>query len=304
MNSKMFKKKSGQALLVVLVISTLTLLILMGVANRLLQNQTSVRKSEQFDTAVAASENALNEIIKVVGNDTCAPNFNQTEYVKFNCPPVDNLGVEVFARVPKDIYVHTDVNSPISLVLTGSQYGTNGTNSMGVKITCKNPSNIALDPVNPQNIKFVVTRVYTDASGDYQITKGVSNCQAANANSSSYVNGDWNNNGDDGNINFYSSTQGFSGNTQFSNVKLIRVRLLDGSPDVMMSVENKNIDPNTGAPHTDGSTGRFEFIVVGLGDKGKANNGLGSDNIVKFEKPRGDYNYVPSGFDFVYFGED
>jgi hypothetical protein len=288
-NSKIEKRvPKGQALLVVLVISTLTLMILLGVASRVNSGRANLRRTGEFDRAVAASDNALNQVLKVLESGSCKIAFNAIDFTRLTgCATLDNLvdDVMVYGKEAKEKTVETSPKQPISLFLGDTS--AENVQSTGVRIGCD---------VGNVNDKFIVTRVYVDSvSQEYKVDKGISNCQTANQylNPSAYPKG---------NIRLYSAENGVvsdplgAGATiPRGDTKLVRVRLLDtASSTNKISIE---IIDSASPSNPVASTGKYEFVIVGEG-------GLGSDVAIKFEKQRGDYNYVPSAFDFVYFGED
>jgi hypothetical protein len=83
------------------------------------------------------------------------------------------------------------------------------------------------------------------------------------------------------------------------NTKLVRVRPLDLDADVPETnkISIELINTVGGSSEVVASTSKYEFVIVGAG-------GLGSDVAIQFEKQRGDFTYVPSAFDFVYFGDE
>lgn len=284
-------KAPGQAVLIVLVISTLTMMLLMGVASRINLGQASVRRTGEFDRAVAATDNALNQVIKVV--EGCSISFASAEYTQLlGCDGLNSFpdSVQVFGKESLSKMVKTSPTDPISLFLGGSVVAQKST---GVRVVCNN---------NSDKNKFIVTRVYQDAEG-YKVDKGVTDCAAVDLTKDPnvYSKGNVKLFGTDSNGSPITVSDPFSStntDTARINTKLVRIRPLDTtiiSASNEISVEL--IDTVGGASSPVASTGKYDFIVMGAG-------GLGSDVAIKFEIPRGDYKYVPSAFDFVYFGED
>jgi hypothetical protein len=283
------KKRDGQALLVVLVISTLTLMLLLGVASRINAGRTNVRRSAEFDRAYAASENALNDIIKAVSTNECEP--GNESFVKVSCSSLSDAlnsenQFEVFGRVKGDAAPIT-IQSPLTLFLSDDPASTQ--KATGVKIDCSDIS-VSLRP----GLKFSVTLLYygpslvNPAVQEYQTVKGIFDCADPNINNCENV------------VFFKSNGVAKPAAEVVDHLQLARVRLLDSSvvgPADQINVKISVYNRVGTACNTVAQTGDLEYMVVGLG-------GLNSDNIVKFEKARGDYNYIPALFDFVYFGED
>lgn len=299
MSSNKFKKlilakKEGQSLLVILIISTLTMLLLIGVAMRIDIGRENIRRSGEFDRAFAASENALNDIISAVYGSNCIPtNLTTSEYKKIEgCENLDQVlaaeGADVFGKINEET-IQTSINYPVSLNF-GDPSDDSGVDLTGVRVKCGTTS----QPDSRPDIKFIVTIVYVDtAVNEYKVLKGISNCFDVNANLS-----------ERGNIVMYNPEANVAMNpnlppqTIYSNVKLIRLRLLDNSPSTNVSITGRLCNTSGQNCQDQGRTGSYDFMVVGLG-------GLGSDNIVKFEISKGssDTDINPL-FDFVYFGED
>lgn len=283
--SLFLKKEKGQVMLVILVVTTLTMLLLVGMATRINTGRENIRRSSEFDRAFASSENALNDIISTVYTSNCTPtNLTTTEFNKIEGCNLDQIladeRADVFAK-SNETDAPITVLSPLSLSF-GDPNNDIGVELSGVKIKCANGS---------PAIRLLVSIVYFDQN-EYKVLKGNSDCASVN-----------NNLNDKGNVFFYNSAAEkilnyqSSPQTLIQNVKLIRVRLLDNSPETRISITGIHCDPD-GTCRDEGRTGSYEFMVVGLG-------GLGSDNIVKFEVVKGSSdNDINPLFDFVYFGED
>jgi len=295
---QLLNKSKGQALLTILVVSTLTLVVLLGIASRLNSNRTNIRRSAEFDRALAASENALNEIIRTVGTDTgCQPSSDV--YTAMNdCAALNayvnstyaNTGerAEVFGKVAGE-GVGVSSAQPLTLALNSERIS-------GVFVKCFTGANLGSSSIDTSNKKMIITLVYVDSSGDYKLLKGITTCSGVQNDSPG---GSCSPNGRSGNVVFYAEdgrqvNNGSSVNLPLNNAQLARARLLDSPQDTY--IQMRVLKGETGCPPA-AQTGSYEFIVTGLG-------GLGSDNVVKFEKPQGENAQIPSAFDFVFFGEE
>lgn len=283
MSNILLKKQKGQALLVILIVGTLTLLILLGIASRINIGRGNVRRSGEFDRSISASENKITDIIGSFNEgkaQECIKNvdaFTDNEFRNlrsFNDPSCDFLTtdsqVDIFAKLSQNPAVNIQYSKPTSLFL--------GVNASAPITT----QNIVLDcEVNStagKADKMVVTRIYIDSvTSEYKVDKGIFMCDQGGGTPSA--------------VTFYDAAGNDVTSAVRTNTQMIRVRMLDGSSgNNNVSVVAKD---NTGK--TVGTTQKYEFMVVGAG-------GLGSDSIVKFEKPRDPE--TPLAFDFVYFGED
>jgi hypothetical protein len=247
--------------------------------------QANVRRTGEFDRALAATDNALNQIVKTVQNGNCYTTLVTGQFQPLTgCADVDTVagGFQVYGRVSSVSFLQTSPANPISLFFADSAT-THASTGVRVKCLVGNPS-----------FKFVVTRVYKDGSGDYRVDQGITDCGKTNGPGGNNVLG---------NVTFFGINGGTApvgllsdGSVSRTDTKLVRVRPLDSSITAnSVSIEIINTVLNTALVVA--TTGSYEFAVVGSG-------GLGSDVAIKFTKPRGDYSYVPSAFDFVYFGEN
>ena len=277
-------KKSGQTLLVVVVISTLALLILLSMADRVTLSRVNAQKTAEFDRSIAASDNKVNEIIQLLydsdnNNVTdCLANLRATtnQFVELDCnvfSRVNGLPVnaKVYGRVAADGYVQVTPDYPLMLKLSDKL--TNGLPTTSVEVSCK------------ESRKVLVTRVFYE-NGQLLVDEGIiDNC----------------------NKNKYEAPTLYrvksDGNTENGseivreNTIYIRARVLDQrTSDVSLRVYN-----NVGSTkNLVASTEKYEFIVTGLGNE-QGSDGLGSDSIVTFERGLGQTsNGVPRLFDYAY----
>ncbi len=266
--------EKGQALLIVLVISTLTLLILIGLASRILSSRTNVRRSADFDQAILASENVINEIIKILqaGGQGCNFTKGDTFTRVEGCAAFEDLGVEVYSKKPEDNFVPLDYTKPVTL-FTGTE--TTPKDVDQIKISCANISSDQPSSFNNSNVKIEVTQVY-ESAGRYKVLKGILPCPGMNPAKVTMYNEDAN-------------------PTIRARTVAIQTRILDSNVPVSglgVGIEAYNKGKLVA------STGSFEFIASGSGV-----GGLGSDNLLKFRLPSGDTDNLPA-FNFVYFGEN
>jgi hypothetical protein len=276
-----FKKQKGQALLIVLVISTLALLILLGISSRISLSKENVIRSNSYNLALADAEDALSDVNRIIDMrlDCTLPTSN-TEYTLMQCRDNNLLkNAFVYIKASNDNKIATNPKTPISLFVTGSS--TTPVSTKGVKILCKN---------NSLSHKMIVSRVYFDSAiNQYGIDKGTLNCQQAN---NDYPNPAFSL----GNVTFYSesSSTPLPYGTIRNDTKMIRVRMLDvstGTVDNEISIETIGTNNLVVA-----ATGKYEGLIYGQ-------QSANAEGAVTFQKPREDY-YVPAAFDFVYFGED
>jgi hypothetical protein len=297
MHNILFKKSKGQALLVILIVGTLTLLILLGIASRINLGRTNIRRSGEFDRSISASENKIADIIGSFNEgkaQECLKNVdiytddefrNLRSFNDANCNFLtSNSDIDIFSKLSQNPSVPVQYSQPSSLFLGLNSAAPIVTQS--IILNCD--TDISVSNGNKPD-KMVVTRIYVDAQGEYKVDKGIFLCNQGGGAASAVVFYD---------ANGCNLTTG-AGNpggcpavpVVRSNTKMIRVRMLDGSSG------NNNVSivaqDNTGK--VVGTTQKYEFMIVGAG-------GLGSDSIVKFEKPKDPE--TPLAFDFVYFGED
>lgn len=280
------KTKKGQALLIVIVVSTLALLIMLTLADRIILSRVNVQRTEEFDRSVAIAENTVNEIIKIIDANPviaadCLKNVTNstinTNYSQLDCTALNNLGTsKVYARLSGDANLEVTGNFPLTHIVSDTL--TAGKPTSGVFARCDADSN---------GIKFLITRVILEGNA-YRSEKGIYTC-GADLNAGNTL----------GNVKLYSS----SSSTQVAgpgaasatnkNTVLIRAKLLEdtGSARIQLSTYNAAGELISG-------TSKYEFMVTGLGD-------LGSDSVITFERPlQGNSSYSQSFFDYVYFGED
>jgi hypothetical protein len=255
-------KKRGQSLLMVVVISTLSLLIMVSMADRILLTQVNVQRMAQFERAVAEAENKANQIISIVTdpNNTHVMNCLNTlsplnsDFVELGCLGIDAASTRVFARLSRDPSVTLSENYP-SVVLQLSQNLMSGVPTRSVGVQCSS------------NVQVLVTRVYTE-DGKAKVEKGlVSNC-----------------NNNEQLVSFSAVPNNVGGSTtqQRNNTLYVRARLLNqtsGNVGVRLQVYGSQ-------GQLVASTQKYEFIVTGIGGLTQ-DNVLGSDAIVAFERGAG-----------------
>lgn len=276
-------KKSGQSLLMVVVISTLALLIMVSMADRILLTQVNVERIAQFDRAVAEAENKANQIISIVTdmNNTNVVNCLNTlsninrDFVEIECLNVGSPTTKVYGRLSPNSAVTLSSSSP-RVMLKLSQSLSSGVSTGSVSVRCDGLSN---------GVQLIVTRAYLDNNGIAKVEKGrVRNC----GRNSTYVE-------------FYDVSNGIRNSTNMTrnNTLYVTARLLSqnvGNVGVTLSVYGS--DGNLLA-----TTQKYEFIVTGIGGLTQ-DNVLGSDAIVTFERGAGQTIIgFPGIFDYVYLEE-
>lgn len=283
----LLKKEKGQALLIVVVISTLTLMILMGVASRILGGQVNIRRSGEYDRSIASSENILNELIALIdnpSNQSCLSGISQIEHSKFNCAALNNLlltnNASIFAKSGANKLIDISNTQGINLLVNTDPNASSATT--GVWITCQNKTG-----------KVMITRIYYDnATNVYKNDKGIFLCTNSPAVGAAP-------NSLSGNVVMFDPLGVKVDGVIRNKTMLIRARLLDDAPGNnpgQISIEAIGDTNSDSLPDVVAETGQYDFVIIGLG-------GLGSDSAIKFSKQKGDFS-LPPGFDFVYFGED
>jgi len=295
-------RKKGQALLIVIVISTLALLILLSMADRISLTRVNVQRSAEFDKSVAAAENKLNDLIKIIdAKDSNTAQClgvigpNDLEYKEINCPQLFNSfeNTKIYGRISPNSFVTVNASLPLTLVLGTSL--TSGLPTTGIVARCEG-SNTA---------RFMITRVYYDpvAVGLF-VDKGIYTCVTGTVIPTCQ-----------GNVNLYDTRSGVSvrvgGNgapiVTRSNTILVRARLLDET------ASNTKLDMkvygNSPSCSVQARTSKYEFLVAGLGGvdlaTGARTGGLGSDALFSFEKPNDNSSpWSSSLFDYALFTED
>ncbi len=280
--SQISKRKSGQSLLMVVVISTLALLIMVSMADRILLTQVNVERIAQFDRSVAEAENKANQIISIVTdinnvnvvnclNTLSNTNFN---FVEIECLNVGNPTTRVFGRLSPNPAVTLSSGSP-QVMLKLSESLSSGVSTESVSIRCDSVSG---------GVDVLVTRAYLD-NGISKVEKGiVRNCRN-NVTT----------------VDFYDAFGGIGSGTNRlrNNTLYINARLLSqnvGNVGVTLSVYGSG-------GRLLSTTQKYEFIVTGIGGLTR-NNVLGSDAIVTFERGAGQTIIgFPGLFDYVYLEE-
>ncbi len=275
------KKTKGQALLIVIVISTLALIILIAMADRIIASRVNIQRSEEFDRSVSIAENKVNEIIRVLDADVTATSKcinslgNLSSYQTITCTELASTNAK--------IYVKSSSNTPIT-ISSGTplthQVGTSisqGKPVSGIVATCEG-FNTSTPP------QFIITRIYLE-SGIYYADKGIYTCTSSLPA-----------NNDSGNVTLYSARQNLNPNvtgTIRTNTIAIRVKpYLDGQPATKVKLNTY------GNSVLQSATAKYEFLVTGLGE-------LGSDSAISFERPMlGNASFTSGFFDYAYFGED
>lgn len=284
------KKKKGQSLLIVIIVSTLALLIMLSMADRIILSRVNVQRSEEFDRSVSVAENQVNDIIKVfddtaISTDCLQPvNSNPTSsnFVPLTCAALQSTDAKIYARISNNSALTITPEIPLTHIV--GQNITVGQQTTGVVATCDN-----FNTSNPP--KFFITRVYIE-NNIYYTDKAVYTCVSSFTGANIAL----------GNVDFYTSRTGTSGTkiagqgapVTSRDTVFIRVKAYDDSQ--VATKVNIRTYSSSGALVT--STGKYEFLVTGLGD-------LGSDSGVTFEKPiAGNSASAPGFLDYVYFGED
>jgi hypothetical protein len=291
----LYKKRRGQALLVVMVVSSLTMLLLMGMAGRIINSRTNVRRSSEFGRSLSSSENAINDIVRLVDSSgaECLSGLT-TEYTRRqNCGDVGN-GIDIFARIPPDNSAFIGINPYRPIIIGHNSVDDTSLKPVGVRIECAAAgTGVAVPP--DSNNKFEITRIFQSGT-EYRVDKGMSDCSAANSAL----------NTPSGNMTFYNSD---GATVNWNNIysvgdvlKAVVVRPLDSPTSPITSIRNYKVEiiscNNAGSScRTTDTTSKIEFLIVGLG-------GLGSDNIIQFEIPAGTTSNTFLGYGFSYFGEN
>lgn len=278
-------KKAGQTLLVVVVISTLALLILLSMADRVTLSRVNTQKTAEFDRSIAASDNKINEVIQLLydsDNDDvtdCLANLRTTtnQFVELDCNNVFSgvnglpINAKVYGRVAADGYVEVTPDYPLMLKMSDEL--TNGLPTTSVEVSCKESRNV------------LVTRVFYE-NGQLLVDEGIiANCSNNYKATTLYR------------VKSDGSTENGSAIVR-ENTIYVRARVLDNQPtsNVSLRVYN-NIN---GIKNLVASTEKYEFMVTGLGNE-EGSDGLGSDSIVTFERGLGQTsNGVPKLFDYAY----
>lgn len=280
----------GQSLLSVLVITTLALLLLIGISSRIDLGQENVRRAGEFDRSVVVADNAANEVIRVLRtNEDCIATFaDEPEFVEIGgseCPGLDNISfgqgdekAVAFGRSSPDGSVEVSAKRPLALNLSES-----GESVDKVRLKCPDIPTGTNVGDKPKIHATVITR--PDANLDvYEVgAKGLDiECDAdytdielkdVNSGAANYVVG------------------------SINDSVLVRFRLMDSN------YTNANDSVALSAQVLNGAsvvaaTESVEIMV-------SSDAGLGSDSIIAFTLPYGDAsNDLSSVFDFVYFGED
>lgn len=288
------KKQKGQTLLIVVVVSTLALLIMLAMADRILLSRVNVQRAEEFDRSVEIAENKVNEIIRVLNADNAATaqcirplaiSATPNQYTSLDtgpeaCNELKDQNARIYGRIVNGVGLTIAPNLPITHIV--GQTITQSKPTTGVVLTCD---------TDDSSRKFIITRVYLEA-GTYYADKATFNCTSTFTGSNAK-----------GNVNFYSarptenrlvSGQAYSGTPPTRQTVLVRIK---AHSDVQASTK-VNVVTFSGTGAQQSSTGKYEFVVNGLGD-------LGSDSAITFERPiSGNAAYSPGFLDYVYFGED
>lgn len=272
MNKKWIKNRKGQALLMVVVISTLTVLILVGIANRLIRSRTSERRTYEFDKAFAASENALEEFVKKLSIDkSCLPSSSLSDYREVGSGCVSDPDVKILVKTKELTDIELSINRPITLFISKAGDFSNPaiTQSANINISCNIIDNSA---------KFVVTRVYEDPSSlRMKVDKIIASCPNNSLQS------------------FQLIDENGSPVVSRNYTRIVRVRMINTANPSAPNPIRIAVDVRDPSGASLASTGVYDFVVIGKGN-------LESDNIIRFELPRNDYD-APDAFDFVYFAD-
>lgn len=283
----LLNKEKGQALLIVMVISTLTLMVLIGVANRILTGQANIRRSGEYSRSVASSENMLNEVITLIDNpdnQNCLSGISQTEYAQFNCSALNDFlltnNASIFAKMSGNKMIDISNLQGVNLLINTDLNISSATT--GAWITCQNNTG-----------KVMITRIYyDDVTSTYKNDKGVFLCANSPAVGSAP-------NSLNGNVIMFDPLGVRADGVVRNKTMLITARLLDDTPPNnpgQISIEAVGDTNGDSLPDVIAGTRQYDFVVIGLG-------GLGSDSALKFSKQKGDFS-IPPGFEFVYFGEN
>jgi hypothetical protein len=291
-------KKSGQALLIVVVVSTLSLLVLLSMSDRVSLARVNLQRNAEFNQAINTAENKLNSLITVLDkNDAttagCLTPIDSATYKEVTCTALqdqltNNLqGSKIYGRVSPDGFVSVNNSQPLTLVLGTSL--TVGEDTTGLLARCQGST----------TAKFMITRVYYDSvTQKLLVDKGVYQCTASAVPSCL------------GNVTLYSTNTGVpvqvagsgAAVTHRAQTILVRARIMDEG------VTNVKLDLKAYGGASCGlqaSTSKYQFIVSGLGSADQGFVGFGSDALLTFEKS-GDSNapWSPTVFDYVFLGED
>jgi hypothetical protein len=285
MKSKINKSKKGQALLIIIVVTSIALLILIAMANRILISRVNVDRSGEFERSLSIAENKVNEIIRILDGDAiafsaCLGSINSTGATNFQeitCNQLVSDDTRIYARYSPDATITVGRSNPLTHIV--------GTPSSprpvsGVVITCSGSH------------RFVVTRGYvTIPNAPMQTDKAVFTC-GTNTGSNAR-----------GNVSFYDATAAsrelpiisgpLQANPTTRQTVFIRVKpYLDDQLPVDINISTYN---SAGALQS--STAKYEFLVTGSGN-------IGSDSAVTFERTlSGNASFLSSVFDYAYFGD-
>lgn len=296
---KLNAKKKGQALLIVVVISTLALLILLSMADRISLTRVNVQRSAEFDKSIATAENKLSDLIKILdkkdADTTACLNVigpSDLSYKEINCSQLANNfpNTKIYGRLSPDGFISVNSTLPLTLVLGSSL--TAGKPTTGVIARCEGST----------TTKYMITRVYYDpVTQKLLVDKGIFTCVTGTVPPTCQ-----------GNVDLYDSTSGTPTKVGGAgapvvtrqNTILIRAKLLDENQAQNVKLDLKAYG-NAPSCSLQGGTSKYDFLVVGLGGVDQGTAGLGSDAIFSFEKPREDSTaWASSLFDYAFLGED
>lgn len=298
------KKEKAQTLLVVIVISTLSLMLILGMADRIALTRVNLRRSAEFDRSIAIAENRINDIIKAIDAQAVRGCIDQkispqtTSYVSLDCSDITDptfLSSRVYGRVSSDAAVEVTRDIPLTLVLSDDPVA-GGKATTGIVARC------SLGPNGqPTQARFMFTRIFREFTGDIRTDKAIIQCDQGGMTQPVVLTLQ-------GNVPLLSTTEPGSVGTPVSTfgkkrdaTLAVRIKAIDDSNTANTTlIELKVIGDtdNDGQPDVIASTGKYEFLVAGFGE-------FGSDSLITFTRPLDSANnYSPSLFDYVYLGED
>lgn len=273
------KKKKGQAILIVLVVSVLSLMILIAMANRVINSRINVERSAEFDNSVVLAENQVNKLIGMIdpvliSSNDCFREINlavDRNFKEITCDKLKNSDVRIYARLSEGAGILVDNNSALTHYL--SKDLNSGTNVSTVKVECIGNTS--------SSTKFLITRAFIQRSNgntSYGVDKGIISCDDADKIVDLYYHNQSNGNMDSGNI---------SKETIFVRAKPY--------------AENQNSTSIKITTYYNGNkitqSGKYEFVVSGIA-------GLGNDSTISFELPIPDNSSISNPlFDYVYWGD-
>lgn len=279
------KSKKAQTLLVVVIVTSLALLIVLGISDRMMLSQYNIQRDFEFDKAIVVAENRINEIKGVLSkrgdfavnqclnaiennqqtlNYVDLLNINACQFLKGRLVDFERKNLNIFARRLNNSSLIVNVGSTLTLKFTDLL--NQGVPSSRVRVSCS------------VNMPVIVTRAFVNPQGHMLIDKGfLSNCNVNMID-----------------IPFYSSNgQLLDQNTIRNNTIYINVRSLAGQGSIRVEVYNQE-------NRLVSSSDKYEFIVTGVGG-GLGELGVGSDIPIKFELGAG-RTYISNEFlDYAFF---